>query len=442
MKILNVSTFDSGGAGKSCVRQHKALLGQGVDSRLLTLHRTVRGIPEHYLYHEEAQALPRMPKATQPPALIRRVYKGVVNQLTNAHERNRLARSRDEERRQQLSETIHRASQQYEYYSTWNAGVDITKLSVFKEADIINLHWVADFLNVPKMFGQLAGKKVVWTLHDMNPFTGGCHYSLGCEKYVTGCTHCPQTLQTPLPKITESTYALKDAVYSSASINVVTPSRWLGECSANSFLFRGQPHTVIPNSIDTNVFRPVDRQQARAVLNFPQEDKIILFVSQSLAVRRKGFALLQESLAKIEYSGNLTVCTMGDWKGGDNLGHINHLSLGTVTDELLLSIVYSAADVFVFPSIEDNLPNVILESLSCGTPVVSYSIGGLKDLVIPSFNGILCQEVNSVSLAEGVSQFFKNEKMFIRTDIREDAINKFSPLVQANAYINLYKSLV
>ena len=423
MKILHICTYDSGGAGKACVRLHQGLLELGIDSNLLVLHQSTRGIKRVYQYVE-------LPPELDNYSKLKGKFKRILQEF-------KLYKIKDEN---DTSKFLKGRPEGLESFSFPNSPYDITKHSLYKEADIINLHWTSGFLDYSTFFNDKS-KKIVWTLHDLNPFTGGCHYAETCTGFEMSCLHCPQLLNTSDDNI--SNWILKtkvNAIESGVSLTVVGVSNWILGESSKSLLFRNFKHVQIPYGINQNVFKPISRIVSREILGLPIDKKIVLFVSDALNTKRKGFSLLLKAIEKIKEQENIVLCAVGHTKM-DEFDGKGLFTLGSISDERLMSVIYSAADVFVMPSLEDNFPNTVLEALMCGTPVIGFPVGGIKEMIQNNKNGYLCDSVSFDSLAKAIDSFLQSPTRFNQLEIRNLALSKYSLEIQATKYVELYNSL-
>jgi glycosyltransferase involved in cell wall biosynthesis len=417
MKILHINTFDQGGAAIAAVRLHKALLTNGIDSSILFLKKRDNSIPNSIQFFEETSN-----------------HKSVLKRLFNLFwEKVSFRFSKEYSNWQKL---LNKPTG-FELFSFNPTDIDITKHPAYKNADIIHLHWTAGFLDYS--FFKKNNKPVVWTLHDMNPFTGGCHYSTGCEKYKNECKNCPQLQNTKDPNNAFIDQKYKQSFIKRQQIVITAPSIWLRDCSQNSAIFKGLEHIHIPYSLSTSIFDTRDREFSRSVFNIPFDKKILLFVSDSIENKRKGFDLLINTLIFLN-NPDIHICAIGDLNTIINYPP-NITFLGRISDERLMTLAYSAADAFVLPTSEDNLPNVMLESLACGTPVIAFPVGGILDVIETGFNGILANNISSTGLADALVDFIENRYIFDRNKIRRETIANFSPSIQANKYLEVYKIL-
>jgi len=292
-----------------------------------------------------------------------------------------------------------------------NAGFDITRMREFQEADIIHLHWVNQgMLSLAGLRRILdSGKPVVWTLHDAWPATAICHLTLGCNKFKSRCHRCRY-----LPggggdnDLAARVWEKKKAVYAQGDISFVACSRWLQMEAKQSALLAGHSVACIPNAIDTHLFRRMDKAAARQALHLPADKRLILFVSQRVTNAYKGMEYLVEACQMLvqqhpEMRERAAVVVLG--------GHAEEVTdrlplpaypLGYVGDERKVVDVYNAADVFVLPSLSENLPNTIMEAMACGVPCVGFKVGGIPEEIDHQKNGYVAEYRNADDLMRGI----------------------------------------
>lgn len=401
LKILHVCTKDNGGAAIAGIRLHKGLLAQNIDSKFLFQEKKTYDIPQSYYLDVQEGSLKRqlLSKAG--------IYKSV-------HQKNKAK--------------LKGIDKNYDMFSFPNSETDITELELFQEADIINLHWVPRFLDYPSFFKKCK-KPVVWTLHDMNPFSGGFHYKRDQEKN-SGL----------IKEIDQQIFSIKKAAYQHCqSLNIVTPSQWMYHEAKKSELLGDFPIHHIPYGLNTYIFKMHEQTFARRVFNLPEDKRILLFISDSLRNERKGFDLLLNALSEIK-DDSIWLCTLG--KANVEIDQLTNMSsLGKISDERLISLLYSACDAFVMPSREDNFPNVLLEATACGTPVIAFPIGGVPDIIQHGENGLLAEELSAKALKDTIEIFLSNQYNFKAENIRSFTVNNYSLDIQASSYISLYHSL-
>jgi glycosyltransferase involved in cell wall biosynthesis len=314
--------------------------------------------------------------------------------------------------------------------------------------DVITLQWVAGFLDYQAFFGarRLEGTPVVWQLHDMNILTGGCHYDEDCGRYRNQCGACPQLGSTDPEDLSRQIWKRKQAVFGTLEANqlhFVAPSRWMLELVKESPLLSRFPATLIPYGIDVEEFVPQDRRFAREVLGIPQGAQVVMFVSDNLTNRRKGGFYLSSALSGLPRAHNLFLISVGSGNPPDT-GAIPCLHMGYVTDNRWLSMIYSAADLFVIPSLQDNLPNTVLESMACGTPVLGFDVGGIPDMVRPGRTGHLVTVGDSVALHHAMTQLLNAPSVLrqMGDECRKVAMEEYSYELSAARHAALYESLV
>ncbi len=319
--------------------------------------------------------------------------------------------------------------------------------SLFKLAnryrfDLVNLHLVnCGFLRIESLprFRQ----PVVWTLHDMWAFTGGCSYVEGCRRFESQCGRCPILGALKENDLSRSVWQRKARAWKHLNLTIVTPSRWMKSCVQRSSLLGHYPVECIPYGIDTNLFRPVDRTQARQSLGLPLECNLVLFGATAAdSDPRKGFELLASALSRLprEIAGKPVVTAVF---GNAGLVQVPGLeiplhSFGTVKSDDRLRLIYSAADVFAASSREDNLPNTVIESLACGTPVVAFDIGGMPDMIDPFRTGRLVSPFDTAEFAAALVAELGADRASRRAACRQAAEERFDMARQATAYRRVY----
>lgn len=311
-------------------------------------------------------------------------------------------------------------------------------------AGVFNLHWVSEFVDFAALLPRLAAKgPMVWTLHDMNVLTGGCHYDHECGRFRQGCGRCPQLGSNRDEDLSRRVWLRKHRVFSeilAERLHFVAPSAWLKQIIDASPLAAGFAASVIPYGLDTKVFSPKDRGEARAKLGLPREARVILFVAHSSDIQRKGFDLLTAALSGI--NRNVILLTVGE--GGKMEGlDFPEVRLGRVEEEERLAWIYSAADVFVIPSREDNLPNTVLESLACGTPVAGFAVGGIPEMVRDGLTGVLAARGDVRALRMGIEAILSDDekRRQMAAESRRVAVTEYALELQAQRYRALYAQL-
>lgn len=411
MTVLHITTSTSGGAAVACIRLHQGLQQSTVNSEVLCL----------------------------------KDYKNMANRVPQIHEfadnffKTIIRKGKFWIYEQKLKSKLRNQQPGFETFSTIDTMFDITRHPLYIKADIIHLHWICGFMDFVSFFKKNT-KPVVWTLHDMFPFTGGCHHADGCEGFVTDCNNCPQLKNCPDKQLALNQLCKKrEAMLQSDSVIIVTPSSWLNNLSAKSSLFKKYPHYVIPNGVDETVFCPGNKAEARKKLKLATDNNIILFVAHSVSNFRKGSHLLFEAVSKLK-TEKVQIIAAGKTNGLPN--DLPFMSLGEIDDPHQMALAYQAADLFVLPSLAENLPNTIAESLLCGTPATGFNVGGIPEMIIDGQTGFLCKKITATNLAETIDLFFKEKHTFNATEIRNISVEKYSRTKQSEQYKNLYNRII
>ncbi len=412
MKVVLLNSSDTeGGAARAAYRLHQGLQGIGVSSQMLVKNK----------------------KSGEPNVIMSQ--KGIANKFDK------------------IISTI--SNSPLRLYPERNAAIfspewlpDSLAAKVEKiQPDIINLHWVCggymQVESVPKF-----NKPLVWTLHDMWPFTGGCHYSEECDRYTKSCGSCPQLHSTKESDLSRWVWQRKAQAWKNLNLTLVTPSHWLAECAKSSSLLQEYPVNVIANGLDPEVYKPLNRLLLRESLNLPQNKQLVLFgAMQGTDDRWKGFPLLVPALQSLSKSGwqdkiELLVFGSSQPENPIDVGFKTHY-LGRLEDESLAK-VYAAADVMVVPSRYEAFGQTASEALACGTPVVAFDVTGLKDIVDRQQNGYLAKPYETEDLARGIAWVLedpdRHEKLCRSARLKVE--EKFTLQVQARAYKNLYEEIL
>jgi glycosyltransferase involved in cell wall biosynthesis len=420
MKVTLINTSDAGGgAPAACLRLLKALEGQGIDAQLLVQH-----------------------KKTAEPSVV-----GIEDNFTG-----RLKAKFDFLYERLPFMALHEKDKSVRFaFSTANAGTSIIDQPLIKDADILHLHWTnSGFLSIADL-KQLVdlGKPIVWTLHDMWAFTGGCHYAGDCDHFTRQCGDCPVLRDASPNDISHTGWLRKAAMLSGAkNITFVTCSKWLAGIAKNSSLLSNFRIESIPNPIDIALFSPKNKQKAREKRHINTDVKIILFGAANINDRRKGITYLVEALQHLKndypQTTPIEVVIFGKNKHFDVSTlpfPVHELNLISSPEEL--AEVYSLADVFVLPSIEDNLPNTVMESLACGTPVVAFDTGGIPEMVDHRQNGYLAEFKSARDLAAGINEvLFSANADELAKNARTKVLNNYTNEKVASQYIGVYQSIL
>jgi glycosyltransferase involved in cell wall biosynthesis len=333
-----------------------------------------------------------------------------------------------------------------------NTGTDITTYPEFKEADIIHLHWVNQGMLSLKDLKKIlqSGKPIVWTMHDMWPCTGICHHARECDKYHKECHHCPYLYNGGAKKdLSHQTFKKKKELYQLSPITFITCSQWLKERAGQSALLEQHPIVHIPNPIKTNLFTPRNKVEARQKCNLPTDKKLILFGSVKITDKRKGIDYFIESCKILaekhpELVNNLGVAVYG--KESEQLKSLvpfQVYALDYISNEKELVNVYNAVDLYVTPSLEENLPNTIMEAMACGIPCVGFNVGGIPEMIDHLHNGYVADYKSAEDFANGIHwTLSESEYQSLSEEARRKVISSYSESTIAKKYIEVYNKII
>lgn len=419
MKVLHICTNDSGGAGIAVHRLHLGLKLINVSSKMLILHPT---FPSNDIvqFREKNNS-------------IKRIWNKMRNELISlefkVYKKNR--------------------SPGLDTFSDDRSIYDISKHPLVKEATVIHLHWIACMVDYREFFSATMDKPIIWTLHDMNPFTGGCHVAGECTKYETGCGACPQLGSSNLRDLSRRIFKRKEKTYERRNIHFVAPSDWLAGCAKKSSLLKSFKIDIIPHGIQNSVFTKRDRKFSRDLLNLPQDKTLILF-GAVYKTENKGFGYLMQALRQLKNNTktrNIALVTFGPIQDIDNsleeMGY-DIYQLGYVDNENFLSHIYSAVDIFVIPSIQEAFGLVCLESMACGTPVVGFAVGGIPKMIYPYKTGFLVEPKNTEGLYRSIEYMIDHpqEREEMGRNARKIVEQEYTLEMQAQRYCKLYESIL
>ncbi|MBW1668520.1 MAG: glycosyltransferase family 4 protein [Deltaproteobacteria bacterium] len=327
--------------------------------------------------------------------------------------------------------------------STGFVGNNIFKTKEYKEADIIHLHWICGGMLSISQIGKIQ-KPIVWTMRDMWPMTGGCHYAMDCKRYETGCGFCKEL--DSQSKHDLSYFVLKKKRTSfPKNMKMVGISHWLSECAKRSFLFRDFDIRTIHNNVNTSDFFPIEKNIARDILGLPKSKKIIMTGAQNLKAFYKGFDKYLEAIRQLKDKRNLFLLFFGNLDESIiKQSGFEYKSLGFLHDTISLRLAYSASDVFVAPSLMDAFGKTLAESMCCGTPVVCFDATGPKDIVDHRINGYKATPYMVEDLAAGINWVLSDENRHKQLCIkaREKAVAYFDIEKVAGQYAELYREVL
>ncbi len=331
------------------------------------------------------------------------------------------------------------------------SGIDISEHPIIQEADVIHLHWINHgFLSLSNLKQLFALKKpIVWTMHDMWPFTGGCHYAGVCSNYIDHCGNCVFLRWSHPNDLSARIHKRKLKIWDKAQIHAVSCSQWLGSLAQHSSLLRKHNISSIPNPINTAVFKPKDKTESRKSLGLPLDKKLLLFGAANIADPRKGSRFLKEAVQHLnlkhpELKDEIELVIFGKSRSkcrNEYPYKAHYLSFISSTEQMV--DLYNAADASILPSLQDNLPNTVMEALSCGTPSVCFSVGGVPEMIQHQKTGYLAMMENSIELAEGIHYVLYNEN---RNNLGENArkfvLENYSHQVISEKYTKVYESAI
>jgi glycosyltransferase involved in cell wall biosynthesis len=418
MTITQVSTIDSfGGAALAASKLHDGLNAAGVDSQMLVSLKQRRD--------------PNTAEYRRPGGLLKRALRSAQRRLS-------------ERRTNRFHES---ASTFADGFTSDRAPKGVGMETKLAGSDLINLHWVSGFLDYASFFPRVPiATPVVWSLHDMNAFTGGCHYDNGCGRFTTQCGKCPARVSAQETDLSRTVFLRKKAAFDATPttrLHIVAASEWMRRTALKSAHFKRFPTHVIPYGVDTGVYAPRDKAAARDVLGIPANAAVVFFLSQNIANQRKGLPDLMEALSALPASAEPFLLSIGDGRPPVEK-RFPHRHLASVWNDRLMSLIYSAADVFAITSRQDNLPYALIEAMACGTPIVGYDAGGIPDLVRNNENGLLVPVGAIADLSEAIGRIVRDRSLGVRLGRagRRLIEDRHTIEIQVQAYKNLYKSIL
>lgn len=412
MKILIVNTYDIlGGAARAAYRLHRSLLSAGIDSKMLVQIKKSDDYTVIPVYG--------INKVGKLISLIR----PTLDQIPLKFYKNRIKTP---------------------FSPAWLPFSKVVEKINEINPDIVHLHWISGGMIKIEDLAKI-NKPIVWTLHDNWAFTGGCHIKWNCERYTDSCGACPVLGSDKEYDLSKKGWIRKNKVFKKINIVIVSPSKWLYDCSKKSSLLKDKRHKVIPNPINLDLFKPVDKSISRKIWNLRQDKKLIAFGAVSATSDiNKGFKELSEALYKITVKKNIELVVFGSCepKNPPNFEFKTHY-LGHLHDDVSLVTLYSAVDVVVVPSLQENLSNTIMESLACGTPVVAFNVGGNSDMIEHLKNGYLAKPFDTDDLRNGIEWVLNTPNYDeLCKYAREKVLKEFDSKIVAKKYIELYKEVL
>ena len=410
MKILIVNTSDiTGGAARAAYRLHKSLLAQNIDSQMLELSKIID-------YYNVICAKTKMKKVisklrTPLDEIPTKLYKNKTKEL---------------------------------FSPSWFGFKDIVDKINEINPDLVHLHWICGGMIKIEELSKIKAP-IVWSLHDMWAFSGGCHYAGECRGYKNSCGSCPQLGSDKETDLSRKIWNRKhNTFHQIPNMTIVGLSRWLETCAKESSLFRNKKVINMPNPIDTDRFKPFDTYRSRELWNLPKEKKLVLFgAMNATSDQRKGFNELSKALRMLDDKNiELVVFGSDEPEHSQSFNFKTHY-LGCLSDDMSLVTLYSAVDVMIVPSLQENLSNAIMESLACGLPVVGFDIGGNGDMIEHKVNGYLAKPSNVIDLKDGIRWVLSAENYNeLCLSARKKVMKDFDSSLVARKYLELYADVL
>ena len=408
MKILIVSASDiNGGAHKAAYRLHRSLINNGIDSLMLVQNK----ISDDYT-------------VVGPTSSLR---KHLINPLRPALDHILM----------KFNNAVNLFSSSYLPFS------EIVRQINEINPDIVHLHWIAGGMVRIEDIAKIK-PPVVWSLHDMWAFTGGCHYDNHCGLYKENCGNCKSLGRKKNNDLSRQVFKRKLKSYSQINdLMVVATSRWIGECAKNSTLLKNRKIVNLPNPIDIDLFSPIDKNIARDVLGVPKDKKVVLFSALgSLSDPRKGAQKLFQAINMLEVSNTVFLIAGSSKPEVQPKLKYPAYFIAPLRDEISLPLMYNAADLMIAPSLQENLANSIIENMACGVPVVAFDIGGNRDMIDHKKNGYLAEAIVPADLARGIEWALKDRTLRELSKNARIKAKKFDSKVVSRQYIDLYKGIL
>ncbi len=410
MKILIVNTSDmQGGASRAAYRLHKSLLAQNIDSQMLVENKT----------SDDFTVLSQ--------------FKNTIKYF------NKLRWAIDS-----LWVDSYKNKTQTIFSPSWFGFSNIVNKINDINPDIVHLHWICGaMMRIEDI--ALIKAPIVWSLHDMWAFTGGCHYDEVCSGYKDSCGSCKVLGSSKDNDLSRKVFNRKEKTFSQIeNMTIVGLSKWLSNCANHSTLLKDKKHVSLPNPIDTNIFKPFDKEKARELWNLPKDKKLVLFGAMgATSDPRKGFDELSNALKNIE-NKNIEFVVFGssEPKESQNFGFKTHY-LGYLHDDVSLVALYSAVDVMVVPSLQEAFGQTASEAMACGAPVVAFGATGLLDIIDHKINGYLAKPFDTDDLAFGIEWVLNSENYNeLCQNAREKIFGEFDSVVVGKRYIELYEDIL
>ena len=410
MKILHISHSDiSGGASKAALRLLNGVRGEGIEAEILVNQKS----SDHYFVHG-------------PETNISKALNTLRIPLDN------------------LPKLLYPNRKNTIFHIQWLPGRNAGRIKKH-DPDIVHLHWICrGFINIGTL--SRIHRPIIWTLHDMWPFSGGCHYAGTCSGYKTHCGSCPQLGSKKNSDLSYRLLKWKEKHWNRLDLTVIAPSNWLAGCAKKSRLLHDMDIRVIPNGLDLDIYRPHDKLTARKLFGLSEDAFLVLFGAlKSTRDERKGFHFLPDALNhvtshEIDKKIELVVFGASEPAGPPALA-LKTNYMGYLNDDVSIALLLSACDIFVAPSMEDNLPNTIMEAMACGVPCAAFDTGGIPDMIAHKQNGYLARPYETNDLAMGIKWIIEDRERWERlsSNARAKVEKEFDIRLVAQQYIEVYR---
>ena len=330
-------------------------------------------------------------------------------------------------------------------FSTGFFGFDLTKFPEYEETDIIHLHWInGGFVNI-KYLTKIK-KSIVWTIRDIWPFTGGCHYNMRCKKYQTGCGKCDQLNSGHTYDLSKWIWTRKKK-YFPKTMKIVGISNWISQEAKKSLLFRDFDIRTIHNCINSEDFSPIEKKTARKILGIKSRKRIILMGAIHLDDSYKGYSEYIEKIINHLNTSKYFLCFFGNISKSNtipfSISKFEYKHFGFLNDIFSLNILYSASDVFISFSKMEPFGKIIIESMACGTPVVCFDVTGHRDIITHKLDGYKAKPFEVNDVVRGIEWIVNNENYAgLCRNSRKKVVEKFDCKVTAKQYAELYREVL
>lgn len=435
MKVKHFNTYPHGGAANAARRIHRGIVQQNVDSQFF--YRLSDQAPPT---ESRTHLIQLRSEPIRSPGLLRPIYRKMekrrrrkIHRLFDIHLSQRPAEEHEVFSMAQLPERT---------FLDWDRN----------SSDLVHLHWLAFMADYPSFFGSIPDHvPIVWTLHDMSAFTGGCHYSSGCEDFMQGCGNCRQLHSPAADDVSYDSWKAKRAALKNKSIHVVAPGRWMIELAKQSDVWpAGTEFTVIHYGLELSQFPDIDLERAREAIQIDSQPILIGFGADDLSNPRKGFSHLINALNLVNaqpkaHRKTIELAVFGAGAIPAVLKqHFRVHEFGFVQDPVRLANIYAACNFVIVPSLEDNQPQVGLEAMACGRPVIGFDTGGIPEYVIPKQTGVLVEARNDQALAQAIIELANStiQQRELGTQSRELVCREFEINQQSSRYVDLYRELI